>query len=480
MKYYSITILSPDFACRICFSVEMQTRWGEEVRVVGSRPELGSWDPAQGVPLQTCEGLYPMWSGTVDLGVNPFEYKFIITGPWGVTWEQGPNRKFLLFQPSAIPVSLKVPQSPSEDGPAVMCRRRSILPMESEQQLPTLLSTPVSPPASPKKRGHGIEWSKLQVVKDLGVGNYGVVKLVKDRQGKLFALKRQEMAEEKDKEWWRQEIVALSSCQSPFIVQMKGYLELERSVDIALEFCVGGDLQALYDDCKGVLSCGSKPHSQFYMACAAMALQHLHQKHFIYRDLKPENLLVDGAGWCKLCDMGHAKQVTPESRLQTCCFCLCIFLRFMTLEAGGASLKSVRSFHVFLKEKPYTGTNCGSLPYAAPETLVPHARYDRAVDFWALGVLLFELSFGSTPFFDFSEVKLARNIRRGFREESFPKDQACSDRLKELLGAMLRKVPGERLPMKGIHRLEEASFFEDFDWPALKEQTLVPPFQPQH
>ena len=66
---------------------------------------------------------------------------------------------------------------------------------------------------------------------------------------------------------------------------------------------MGGDLQALYDDCKGILSWGSKPHSQFCMACAAMALQRLHQKQFIYRDLKPENLLVDGAGWCKLCDI---------------------------------------------------------------------------------------------------------------------------------------------------------------------------------
>ena len=283
--------------------MEMHTRWGEEVRVVGSRPELGSWDPQQGVPLETCQKTYPLWSGTVDLGIHPFEFKFIITGPWGVTWEQGENRQFLLFQPSAIPVGLKAPNPPPPDGPPAMCRRGSVLPLESVQQLPTLLSTPVSPPASPKKRGHGIEWSKLQVVKDLGVGNYGIVKLVRSPEDKLFALKRQEMAEEKDKEWWRQEIVALSSCQSPFIVQMKGYLELERSVEIALEFCAGGDLQALYDDCKGILSWGSKPHSQFYMACAAMALQHLHQKQFIYRDLKPENLLVDGAGWCKLCDI---------------------------------------------------------------------------------------------------------------------------------------------------------------------------------
>ena len=107
------------------------------------------------------------------------------------------------------------------------------------------------------------------------------------------------------------------SCHSPFITQMKGYREQQHCVEIALEFCAGGDLQALYDVQTGVLKYGSRQHSQFYMACAAMALQHLHERRFIYRDLKPENLLVDGAGCCKLCDMGHAKQVTREPRFQT-------------------------------------------------------------------------------------------------------------------------------------------------------------------
>ena len=91
--------------------------------------------------------------------------------------------------------------------------------------------------------------------------------------------------------------------------------------------------------------------------------------------------------------------------------------------------------------------------------LIPAAKYDQAVDYWALGVLLFELSFGFTPFFDFSEVKLARKIRRGFREDYFPQDRAYAEDLKDLVGAMLRKVPAERLPMRGVHLLEEGDFF---------------------
>ena len=294
--------------------MEMQTRWGEEVRVVGSRPELGSWDPAHGVPLQTSGETYPMWSAEVDLSLTNFYYKFVICGPFGISWEQRDNRQFLVFQPSALPVGLKV-QEPRPHPPA-MTRRGSILPVDCVQQLPTLLSTAVSPPASPKKRD-GIEWSKLEVLRDIGLGNYGAVKLVKDSQGQVFAVKHQEMHEDHDKDWCRQEVAALRSCNSPFITQMKGFREQQHCVEIALEFCAGGDLQALYDVQTGVLKYGSQQHSQFYMACAAMALQHLHERRFIYRDLKPENLLVDGAGCCKLCDMGHAKQVTPEPRFQT-------------------------------------------------------------------------------------------------------------------------------------------------------------------
>ena len=84
-------------------------------------------------------------------------------------------------------------------------------------------------------------------------------------------MKHQEIQEEKDKDWCRQKVAAL-------------------------------------------LKYGSQQHSQFHVACAAMALQHLHERRFIHR---AENLLVDGTGCCKLCDMGRAKQVKPEPRFQT-------------------------------------------------------------------------------------------------------------------------------------------------------------------
>ena len=80
------------------------------------------------------------------------------------------------------------------------------------------------------------------------------------------------------------------------------------NLELLVEYCAGGDLRKLYEG-KGILSWGSEPHTQFYAACAAMALQYLHGKAFLYRDLKPDNLVVDGRGWCKLTDLGLAKQL---------------------------------------------------------------------------------------------------------------------------------------------------------------------------
>ena len=68
----------------------METRWGEHVRVVGSHEKLGCWDPRKGIPLETSEETYPTWSGSVELDLQGFNYKFVVVAPCGaVTWEPG-------------------------------------------------------------------------------------------------------------------------------------------------------------------------------------------------------------------------------------------------------------------------------------------------------------------------------------------------------------------------------------------------------
>ena len=196
----------------------METRWGEHVRVVGSHEKLGCWDPRKGIPLETSEETYPTWSGSVELDLQGFNYKFVVVAPCGaVTWEPGEDRSFLFFQPSAMPVELL---SPAPKPQPRMCRRGSYLPAP-EVELPTLLAQPTSPPSSPKKAdAPAIEWEALTPLEQLGVGQYGVVKLVKDGKDNLFAWKSQ-ATETAKKRCWKAELTALKVCGSAFIVQMK-------------------------------------------------------------------------------------------------------------------------------------------------------------------------------------------------------------------------------------------------------------------
>ena len=122
-----------------------------------------------------------------------------------------------------------------------------------------------------------------------------------------------------------EEIAALKACRSPFIVQMHDYLR-QNDLHILLEVCRGGDLRKLYgvETGNGLLPYGSQVHTTFYVACAAVAVDHLHRRWFIHRDVKPENLLMDGRGYVKLTDTGFAKQVTEDPRQDQNAGCLCL------------------------------------------------------------------------------------------------------------------------------------------------------------
>ena len=124
---------------------------------------------------------------------------------------------------------------------------------------------------------------------------------------------------------------------------------------------------------------------------------------------------------------------------------------------------------MFAEEKPFVSKSCGVVCTAV----------QWIGGRWALGIALFQLSFGRTPFQGSTPQKQAQRIWRGLRDSYFPADQ-CSQSLRTTVEELLKKDPAERLPMKGLHALEASAFFQDLDWPALKEQTLVPPFRPQH
>ncbi|WAR53074.1 hypothetical protein PtB15_2B504 [Puccinia triticina] len=177
----------------------------------------------------------------------------------------------------------------------------------------------------------------------------------------------------------------------------------------------------------------------FYTAEILSGLKFLHAMNIAYRDLKPENCLLDATGHVALCDFGLSK---------------------LDMDADAV-----------------TQTFCGTTEYIAPEVLL-ESGYTRLVDFWALGVLIFEMSVGWTPFFSENRAVRYTLILESDIRTKFPK-RGISEVTKEIILCLLERDPSRRLGAKGIEEIESHGFFAGLDWAALRSKRLTPPFKPR-
>lgn len=197
-----------------------------------------------------------------------------------------------------------------------------------------------------------INYSDLKRIGLLGCGGFGAVTLEEHKKtGKTYALKtisKGYILRMRMQDGVKREKQILFKCNSDFIVRIYATFNLEDYLCFLLEPAMGGELFQTYHKYKFH---GHIPKARFYSACVVMAFEHLHKLDVIYRDLKPENLLLDDAGYCKLTDMGLAKE---------------------------------------MKGKPFTWTTCGTPDYFAPE-ICRREGYSKNVDWWTLGILIHEL-----------------------------------------------------------------------------------------
>ncbi|CAE7191200.1 Prkg1 [Symbiodinium sp. KB8] len=176
--------------------------------------------------------------------------------------------------------------------------------------------------------------------------------------------------------------------------------------------------------------------AKFYVAGVVLAFDHLHGKKIIYRDLKPENLLLNERGCIKLTDMGLAK--------------ICV-------------------------GKTYTA--CGTPDYFAPE-LIASTGHTNAVDWWTLGIFLFELLSGHPPFESSYPMQTYQKIMRGIAKVAFP--PKCKGSAEDLVKSLCKHEPSERLPMKkgGSRNIKSHPFYKGFDWTAFETLRMTPPYRP--
>ena len=281
----------------------------------------------------------------------------------------------------------------------------------------------------------------FEILRLLGKGTFGQVFQVKKSDSKrVYAMKvlsKQVIVKKKEIAHTigeRNILVRTATTESPFIVGLKFSFQTPTDLYLVTDFMSGGEL-FWHLQKEGRFS---EERAKFYIAELVLALEHLHDNDIVYRDLKPENILLDANGHIALCDFGLSKA---------------------NLTGNGT-----------------TNTFCGTTEYLAPEVLLDESGYTKMVDFWSLGVLIFEMCCGWSPFYAENTQQMYKNI--AFGKVRFPKE-VLSHEGRSFVKGLLNRNPKHRLgALNDARELRAHPFFHDVGWENLKEKKIPPPFVP--
>ncbi|GAP84955.2 putative AGC AKT protein kinase [Rosellinia necatrix] len=282
----------------------------------------------------------------------------------------------------------------------------------------------------------------FQILRLIGKGTFGQVYQVRKKDtNRIYAMKvlskkvivqKKEVAHTVGE---RNILVRTATSESPFIVGLKFSFQTQNDLFLVTDYMSGGELfwhlqkEGRFDE----------KRAKFYIAELILAIQHLHHNDIVYRDLKPENILLDANGHIALCDFGLSK--------------------------------------ANLTKNDTTNTFCGTTEYLAPEVLLDESGYTKMVDFWSLGVLVFEMCCGWSPFYAEDTQQMYKNI--AFGKVRFPRD-TLSQEGRNFVKGLLNRNPKHRLgAIDDAEELKRHPFFADVDWISLSKKVITPPFKPK-
>jgi len=296
--------------------------------------------------------------------------------------------------------------------------------------------------ASSKKKKLGID--DFELLKVLGVGSFGRVFLVRRKDTKkLYAMKvlnKKDMLKKKQIAHTNTEKMVLSTMDHPFIVRLHFAFQNEEFLFMCMDYVPGGELF------HHLQKAGKFPEelAKFYIAEVICSLNYLHSNNIIYRDIKPENILLDEEGHIKLTDFGLSKSGITS------------VVGSKTGEGG-----------------QFATTFCGTPEYLAPE-IITGAGHGKAADWWSVGILLFEMLTGRSPFLASNRNDMYKSMIQGnLRVPMFLSSEA-----QDLLEKLLVPDPKKRLGTNGVEDITSHPFFELIPWRMLESKMIMPPFKP--
>ncbi|KAL8769723.1 MAG: hypothetical protein Q9209_004339 [Squamulea sp. 1 TL-2023] len=288
-----------------------------------------------------------------------------------------------------------------------------------------------------ENRHRTLKLEDFDLLKVVGKGSFGkVMQVMKRDTHRIYALKvirKAHIISRSEVAHTLAERSVLAQINNPFIVPLKFSFQSPEKLYLILAFVNGGELfHHLQREQRFDIN-----RSRFYTAELLCALECLHGFNVVYRDLKPENILLDYSGHIALCDFGLCK--------------------------------------LNIKDEDRTNTFCGTPEYLAPELLLGHG-YNKTVDWWTLGVLLYEMLTGLPPYYDENTNEMYRKILS--EPLHFPGPEIVPTVAKDLLTQLLDRNPDRRLGAKGPSEIKAHPFFNSIDWRKLLQRKYDPTFKP--
>jgi len=294
-----------------------------------------------------------------------------------------------------------------------------------------------------------VSLADFDLIKVIGRGSYAKVLMVELRSTRriyaMKVIKKELVTDDEDIDWVQTEKHVFETASNhPFLVGLHSCFQTESRLFFVIEFVRGGDLMFHMQRQRRL----PEEHARFYSAEICLALNYLHERGIIYRDLKLDNVLLDHEGHIKLTDYGMCKE---------------------GIRTGDT-----------------TSTFCGTPNYIAPEILRAE-DYGFSVDWWALGVLLYEMLAGRSPFdivgaTDNPDQNTEDYLFQVILEKTIRIPRSLSVKAASILKGFLNKNPADRLGCNREHGFMEIMthpFFKTIEWELLEQKQIPPPYRPR-